>query len=224
VVAQLQEKGRVERGWLGVRIQAVTPELAEGLNIGKAHGALVAEVTPGSPAAAAGLRQGDLITAYDGQPVNDLRDLTRHVADTKPGSGAALTVLRNGKEVTLSARIDTMAEPEKVAQADPPPAAPMAAALKGLSLAPLDRAARTKLGLGDEVQGVVVTAVSPKAMGETAVRPGDVIEQVGDVPVKNPADLIAQVTGAEKAGRKAVLLLVNRRGTESFVALKLSHA
>lgn len=225
VVAQLQEKGRVERGWLGVRIQAVTPDLAEGLNIGKAHGALVAEVTPDSPAAAAGVRQGDLITAYNGQPVNDLRDLTRHVADTKPGSGAALTVLRNGKEVTLSARIDKMADAEKVAQADQAPtAAPMAAALKGLSLAPLDRTARGKLGLDDSVHGVVVTAVSPKVMGETVVRPGDVIERVGETPVKSPAELIARVTEAEKAGQKAVLLLVNRQGAESFVALKLPRA
>ncbi|MCW2245901.1 serine protease Do [Azospirillum fermentarium] len=225
VVAQLKEKGAVERGWLGVRIQAVTPELAEGLNIGKAHGALVAEVTADSPAAKAGVRQGDLITAYDGKPVNDLRDLTRHVADTKPGNSAALTVIRNGKEVTLSARIDKMAAAEKVAQADSAPSAtPMAAALKGLSLAPLDRTTRGKLGLDESVNGVVVTAVSSKTAGETPVRPGDVIEQVGDVPVKSPADLIARVTEAEKAGQKAVLLLVNRQGTESFVALKLPRA
>ncbi|AWK86732.1 DegQ family serine endoprotease [Azospirillum thermophilum] len=223
VVAQLKEHGKVERGWLGVKIQGVTPDIAESVGLPEARGALVAEVTGGSPAARAGLRQGDVILSYDGKPLSSLRDLTRGVAETKAGSEVTLRVLRDGRETSIPVRIDRLTE-EQVAAAEPEQGAkPSVEAVKGMKLAPLDSATRKRLGLQDGVHGVVVTGLAPNA-GETVLRPGDVIEQVAGDVVKSPADVSRKVAEAEKAGQKAVLMLVNRQGNETFVALRLGKA
>ncbi|HYH18847.1 MAG TPA: DegQ family serine endoprotease [Azospirillum sp.] len=221
VVAELKEHGHVERGWLGVRIQPVTPEIAEGLGLSKAQGALVSEVTPGSPAAKAGLRQGDVVVRFDGKPVDGVRDLTRVVAATAAGSDAKVEVVRQGKETTLTTRIEKLAEEQRMASADAEADQPAHPALTGLKLAALDAETRQQLGLERGAKGVVVVGVSPKA-GALPVQPGDVIETVGGEPVASPAELARKVADAGKAGKKAVLLLVNRQGSESFVALKLA--
>ncbi|GAA4251672.1 Do family serine endopeptidase [Azospirillum formosense] len=225
VVAQLKENGHVERGWLGVKIQEISPEIAESVGLSQTKGALVAEVTPDSPAAKAGVRQGDVILAYGGKPVNTLRDLTRRVADTKAGDTVDMTVVRKGKETTLTAHIAPLPAEQRMAAAEGTgPAADSAVeTVKGLKLAPLDGAARSRLGLGEGVKGVVVTAVSQQA-GDLPVRPGDVIVKVGDHNVTSPAEVTKSLHEAEKDGRKAVLLLVNRGGNESFVPLKLGKA
>ncbi|WP_448203310.1 DegQ family serine endoprotease [Azospirillum sp. sgz302134] len=224
VVAQLKDSGHVERGWLGVKIQEVSPDIADTVGLSQPKGALVAEVTPGSPAAKAGLRQGDVILAYGGKPVDTLRDLTRRVAETKAGDKVDMTVMRQGKETTVSANIAPLPAEQQVASNEGAPADSQAVeTVKGLKLAPLDEAARQRLGLEDGVKGVVVTAVSPKA-GDVPVRPGDVIVKVGDRTVTSPADVTKSLAEAEKDGRKAVLLLVNRHGSESFVPLKLGKA
>ncbi|PWC56501.1 DegQ family serine endoprotease [Azospirillum sp. TSO22-1] len=222
VVADLKAHGSVERGWLGVRIQPVTPDLAESLGLDKAHGALVAEVTPDSPAAKAGLRQGDVVTGFDGKPIDSARDLSRRVADTTAGSEATIDVLRKGKPTTLATRIEKQADEQRVAAADPGQEPAAHPALQGLKLAALTPELRTQLGLERGTKGVVVLGVS-KA-GALPVKPGDLIQAVGDEPVATPAELARKVAEAGKEGRKAVLLLVNRQGTESFVALKLVHA
>ncbi|WP_188260012.1 DegQ family serine endoprotease [Azospirillum tabaci] len=225
VVAQLRENGHVERGWLGVKIQEISPEIAESVGLSQPKGALVAEVTPDSPAAKAGVRQGDVILAYGGKPVNTLRDLTRRVADTKAGDTVDMTVVRKGKETTLTAHIAPLPAEQRVAAAEGTGPATESAVetVKGLKLAPLDGAARSRLGLGEGVKGVVVTSVSPQA-GDLPVRPGDVIVKVGDHSVTSPAEVTKSLHEAEKDGRKAVLLLVNRGGNESFVPLKLGKA
>ncbi|MCW2236439.1 DegQ family serine endoprotease [Azospirillum canadense] len=224
VVAQLKDSGHVERGWLGVKIQEVSPDIADTVGLSQSKGALVAEVTPGSPAAKAGLHQGDVILSYDGKPVDTLRDLTRRVAETKAGDKADIKVLRHGKETTVTADIAPLPAEQKVASAEGGPADTSAVeTVKGLKLAPLDGATRSRLGLDDGVTGVVVTSVSPKA-GDVPVRAGDVIVKVGDQTVTSPSDVTKTLAQAEKDGRKAVLLLVNRRGSESFVPLKLGHA
>ena len=224
VVAQLKDKGHVERGWLGVKIQEVSPDIAESVGMSQSKGALVAEVTPNSPAAKAGLRQGDVILSYGGKPVDTLRDVTRRVAETKAGDTVNVTVMRHGKETNVAVNIAPLPGEQQMASNEAAPAENSAVeTVKGLKLAPLDKAARARLGLGDEVKGVVVTSVSPKA-GDVPVRPGDVIVKVGDHSVTSPADVTKSLTEAEKDGRKAVLLLVNRRGSESFVPLKLGQA
>ncbi len=224
VVAQLKDKGHVERGWLGVKIQQVSPDIAESVGMSQPKGALVAEVTPNSPAAKGGLQQGDVILSYGGKPVDALRDVTRRVAETKAGDTVDVTVMRHGKEKTLSVNIAPLPGEQQMASNDAAPAETSAVeTVKGLKLAPLDKAARARLGLGDDVKGVVVTSVSPKA-GNVPVRPGDVIVKVGEHSVTSPADVTKSLAEAEKDGRKAVLLLVNRRGSESFVPLKLGQA
>lgn len=220
VVAQLRDHGHVERGWLGVAVQQVTPELAAGLGRDKAEGALVAQVTPGSPADKAGLHQGDLILGFDGKPVHSMRDLTLRVAETKSGESVAVQVLRDGSERTVTVEIGRLKE-ERVASAGGHRTESAAATtVKGLALAPLTAAARERLGIGAEVKGVVVTRVD----GDAPIQPGDVIEKVGDAVVASPADVSKHVHEAEKAGRKAVLLLVNRDGADTFVALPLRAA
>ncbi len=223
VVAQLKENGKVERGWLGVKIQEVTPEIADSVGLPAAKGALVAEVTPDSPAARAGLRQGDVVLSYDGKPVDTLRDLTRRVAETRAGGTVDLKILHEGREKTVAVHIDRLADAQ-VASADAGKAdrPDSAEAVQGLKLAPLDSAARRRLGMDDAVKGVVVTGLSPKT--ETPIRPGDVIVRVGDESVRTPADVSRKVAEAEKAGQKAVLVLINRQGNETFVALKLGKA
>ncbi|HEY0834287.1 MAG TPA: Do family serine endopeptidase [Azospirillum sp.] len=223
VVAELKEHGTVERGWLGVRIQPVTPEIAEGLGLTKAKGALVAEVTPGSPAAKAGLKQGDVVTRFDGTPIDGVRDLTRRVADTAIGSDAKVEVVRKGKETTLTTRIEKQADEPQVASAEADGAPAAHPALQGLKLAALDAGMRERLGLDRDARGVVVVDVAAGA-GDLPVRAGDLIEAVGGEPVASPAELAGKVAEAGKAGKKAVLLLVNRQGSESFVALKLARA
>ncbi len=221
VVAQLKENGKVERGWLGVKIQEVTPEIAESVGLPSAKGALVAEVTADSPAARAGLHQGDVILSYDGKPVDALRDLTRRVAETKAGGTVDLKIIRQGREKTVAVHIDRLADTQ-VASADEGKGdrtAPASEAVQGLKLATLDAATRKKLGVDEAVKGVIVTGLAPKT--ETPIRTGDVIVRVGDEAVKTPADVSRKVAEAEKAGQTAVLVLINRQGNETFVALKL---
>ncbi|MFD1625820.1 DegQ family serine endoprotease [Azospirillum griseum] len=219
VVAQLKENGKVERGWLGVKIQEVTPDLADSVGVPNAKGALVAEVTPDSPAARAGLRPGDVVVSYDGKPVDTLRDLTRRVADTKAGDKVDVKIIRQGQEKTVAVHIDRLADTQVAANTGKGEHGAGGESVQGLKLATLDPATRKRLGVDETVKGVVVTGLAPKT--ETPIRTGDIIVRVGDEPVKTPADVSRKVAEAEKAGLKAVLVLINRQGNETFVALKL---
>ncbi|MGQ9370265.1 DegQ family serine endoprotease, partial [Azospirillum sp. A39] len=211
VVAQLKENGRVERGWLGVRIQEVTPEIGTALGLDGGHGALVADVTLGSPAAAAGLEQGDVILRYGDTAVDDVRDLTRAVAETRPDKSVSVKVVRQGNEKSLDVRIGAMPDDDQVASADGPSATASGDVVKGLKLARLDDRTRASLGLDENVEGVVVAGVSAEA-GRLPVQPGDVIVKVAGKRVSSPAEVAKRVAGAEKEGSNAVLLLINRHG------------
>ena len=159
VIEQLQAHGKVERGWLGVQIQDVTPEIAKSLGLPKAEGALVADVTSGGPAANAGLKQGDVILSYEGHDIAKLRDLPLAVAETPVGEKAPVKLWRDGHEQTVDTTIAAMpAHPEQVARDWRRPRRRNRA--MGLRLAPLDTAWRERLHLNKEVKGVVVTAVS----------------------------------------------------------------
>lgn len=226
VVEQLREKGSVERGWLGVHIQKVTPDIAEGLGIGEPRGALVAEVTPDSPAEAAGLRRGDVVLRFADQPVPEMRDLARLVAATPVGKRVPMTVWRKGKEITLEVKIGPQPSEAKLSDRGtggrPEDRATIDAL--GVELAVLTPALRERYEI-DEQDGVVVTRVRPLSpLGEQDVRPGDVIISVGQSDVTSPRDVATQVEEAKASKQKSLLLLVSRHGNRRFVAVKLDKA
>lgn len=230
VVAQLREKGSVERGWLGVMIQPVTPEIAESLGLDEAKGALVTEVLPDSPAAKAGVRQGDVVLSFEGKDINTLRDLTRVVADTPVGKKATLKLVRDGKEAKLAAEIGAQKQEQNVAAADNQESTPSASSgtaieRLGLTVAALDTQARQRFSIAADSKGVVVIGVDDdKNAAEKGLRSGDVITRVNQTAVSSPRDFVKAVDEAAKAKRKAVLLLVEREGQQRFVAVELADA
>jgi serine protease Do len=229
VVADLKDKGRVERGWLGVRIQEVTRAVAEGLGMDRPRGVLVADVTDGGPAAVAGLMAGDVVVSFGGRPVEGTRDLPRRVAESRPGAQVRVEVMRQGMTRTLTVHMER--QPDDVAAlsgdkragdkaAADKAAGPVPEDVLGMKLIVLDEATRRRQGLADGVAGVLVTGLSSSRATAT-MQAGDVIVQVGDAAVSTPADVGRRVGEAEGAGQGSVLLRVNRRGTEMYVALKL---
>ncbi len=222
VIDQLLEYGRTRRGWLGVRIQVVTDEIAEGLGLDSLRGALVADVMPDSPAEAAGVETGDVILEFDGTVIPEMRDLPRVVAATKIGKSVDVVVLRTGREQTLEVTIAELEEgPAMVAAAvrDSPPAEAKAL---GMTLAVITAELRERYDLGAEAEGVVVTEVEPGGGGaERGIRPGDVILEVGLEEVGSPSDVVAKVKKADDAKRKSVLLLLDRGGDQRFVAVEI---
>ncbi|HKU64162.1 MAG TPA: Do family serine endopeptidase, partial [Rhizomicrobium sp.] len=227
VVNQLRQFGVARRGWIGVRIQPVTPEIAEGLGLPTTQGALVAGVTGGGPAAKAGLINGDLVTGFDAKPVNDDRSLPRIVADTPIGKTVNIDVLRKGRKQSLKITVQRLADdkPDRPGKAPPPPPVKNQSKLSqlGLALGVLDAPARAKFKIGAGIQGVVVTAVEGGSpAGEMNLRSGDVIMEVGGQAVKTPDDVAKRVDADVKAGKKSVLLLVNRDGDLQYLGLRLN--
>jgi serine protease Do len=229
VISQLREYGQTRRGWIGVRIQEVTREIAESLGLPSQEGALVAEVTPDSPAAKAGLQNGDLITGFDGKPVKDSRALPRVVAETPAGKTVSLEVLRKGGRQSLRitvAKLEDSAQPTSASGSAPSTPKMLSKFSRlGVAVQPLGREQRAKFKVGPDVHGVVITDVDPdSAAGEKDVRPGDVIVQIQNEAVQTPDDVSRLIDAGAKAGRKAVLLLINREGQLAYVALPLADA
>jgi len=227
VVNQLRQFGVARRGWIGVRIQPVTPEIAEGMGLPTTQGALVAGVTGGGPAAKAGLVNGDLVTGFDAKPVNDDRSLPRIVADTPIGKTVNIDVLRKGRKQSLKITVQRLADdkPDRPGKAPPPPPVKNQSKLSqlGLSLGALDAPARAKFKIAAGIQGVVVTAVEGVSpAGEKNLHSGDVIVEVGGEAVKTPDDVAKRVDADVKAGKKSVLLLVNRDGDLQYLGLRLN--
>jgi serine protease Do len=221
VIAQLRASGHVDRGWLGVQIQPVTPDLANALGLKSTHGALVAAVQPDSPALKAGLKQGDVVLRYGDDAIESPRDLSRVVATTKAGTTQPIQVFRDGQVTTINTTIAlSKDEPEKQAKGGQSESSPVQL---GLRLAPLDGKARESLDIPESIHGVVVVAVDPNGVAaEQGLKPGDVIERVDNRPVHDPADVATVVRNVEKSGRKSVALLINRQGTEQFVAVTVT--
>lgn len=220
VVAELRANGKVARGWLGVGIQAVNADLADSLGLDTPHGAIVTKVMADGPAAAAGLKRGDVILAVDGEAVKALRDLPRVIALIKAGREARLTVLRNGKRRTLTATIASRSKPADITSApmDKP-------RLLGMRLSRLDPASRRHYGIGEDVRGVVVTAVAPGSRADAkGIAAGDVIVEVGNESVSSPDEVLAGIDHARTQERKAVLMLMARKSGQRFVALPLRKA
>ena len=211
VAQQLKDRGRVTRGWLGVVVQEVTRELAKSFDLPKAEGALVARVVPGSPSEKAGIKAGDVILAFNGQPLALSRDLPPRVGDVAPGQKVPLKVLRDGKQQVIQVEIAEL--PPETAEA-----APAKAVLPlGLALEPLSDADRRDAKVADG--GVLVTRVSPGVAQKAGVREGDIILSLSGHAVQNPAalrDALAKL----KPGT-SVPLLVQRNGNPLFLALDI---
>jgi serine protease Do len=214
VVAQLKEHGSVRRGYLGVQIQPVTPDIAASLGLEKPEGAIVARVEGDGPAGDAGIKTGDAITAIDGKPVADARSLSREVAAHAPGSDLSLTVWRDGKTQTMTVKLANMPG-DKTAAADD--TAPSKEAKLGLQLAP----ASSIDGAGKD--GVVVVGVQPGSPAdERGLKSGDVIVEAAGQKVESPSDVVKAISEVRKNGRKAVLFRLKTQDGTRFVALPLA--
>ena len=228
VIEQIKAHGRTRRGWLGVRIQGVNDEIAESLGLGKSRGALVASTTEKGPAADAGILAGDVIITFDGKEIGDMRRLPRVVAETPIDKKVKVAVWRKGKEVLLDVKVGELDEREDVATADTkvPPGGGKPATVEalGLSLSAISPDLRQKFSIGEDVAGVVVTAVTAdSAAAEKGVKIGDVILEVGQEEVKSPGEVASKVDEARKANRKSLLLLIDRQGDLRFVALRIDR-
>jgi len=227
VVAQLREFGETRRGWLGVRIQTVTPEIAESLGLPDEKGALIADVTADGPADVAGILPGDVVLRFNGRVVPSMRDLPRMVADSPVGDGAEVVVWRKGAEVTVSVLLGRLEEGEVIAAAAPgprdEPAPGEAVTLFGMTLEALTDARRGELDIGPDVMGVVVARVDQGgAAAGKGVRPGDVIVEVGQQPIAAPEDVAKRLDEIAADGRGSALFLLQSGGELRFVALSLS--
>jgi serine protease Do len=224
VVDQLKEFGETRRGWLGVRIQDVTPDVAEAMGLTEAAGALVTDV-PDGPAKDSGIIAGDVITLFDGQPVRDTRDLTRRVADSPVGEAVPVIVQREGRsetlQVTLGRREEAEAAEVRPAVANTPPE-PVEAEVLGMTLAPLTDEMKQALSLPADATGLAVGVVGVTSEAYTkGLREGDIITEAGQQQVLRIQDLQDRITEARDAGRKSILLLVRRAGDPRFVALAI---
>lgn len=229
VIDQIKQFGHPRRGWLGVNIQSVSDEIAESLGLDKPRGALIASVHDGGPAQKAGIQPGDVVLTFDGREVVDMRHLPRIVAETPIEKTAKVTVWRKRKEVTLDVKVGELKEEQQQAalptkEKSPAPPTETVKAL-GLSLANLTPELRDRFGLADDAAGVVVTDIDTAGpAADKGVRAGDVVVEVAQDSVKTTAQILAKIDEAKKAGRKSVLLLVDRQGDLRFVAVKLDNS
>ena len=224
VVGQLKEFGATRRGWLGVKIQDVTPDMAEAMSLATPEGAMVSEV-PEGPAKVAGIKSGDVITSFDGAPVKDTKSLTRRVADAPVGEAVDVVVMRGGKEMTLQVTLGQreLAESSDAATtgSDQGPAEAGGAVL-GMTLSPITDTLRAERNLPPDLSGLMVTDIDETGTAfDKGLRVGDVIVEAGQQPVAALADLQARVAEAKEGGRKSVLLLIRRDGEPRFVAVPL---
>jgi serine protease Do len=228
VVDSLRQFGELRRGWLGVRIQQVTDEIAESLSIKPARGALIAGVEEKGPAKPAGIEPGDVVIKFDGKDIKEPKDLSRVVADTAVGKAVDVVIIRKGqeetKQVTLG-RLDDGGDKAVQASSKTQPEAEKPATQKalGLDLAGLSKDLRTRYKIKDSVKGVVITNVdSSSDAAEKRLSAGEVIVEVAQEAVTNAADVKKRVDQLKKDGKKSILLLVsNAEGELRFVALSV---
>jgi serine protease Do len=220
VVAQLEQNGRVERGYIGVSAQPVDATLARALHLARPDGALVAEVQADSPAARAGLRPGDVVTAVGEAPVRSPRDLARAISSLRPGSPATLTARRDGQETQVSLKVVALPDQQSAAAEEGDGAGAQRGRL-GLGLATVQEAQQNGLDLPRGTQGVVIAQVEPASpAAEAGLRAGDVITSVGGRKVRSPQEAIGAIREAVAANDGAVALQLLRDGHSAFVAVQ----
>jgi len=215
IMQQILKNGKVTRGYLGIMIQEVTPDVAKAFGLPSSEGALVGDVKAGGPASKAGMQRGDVILTLNGQPVEDSRSLRLHIASMAPGQTVQLGIQRNQNKLTLSVTLAELPETPEAASAPGAESAPSAVA--GVDVDTLTSDIAGQLGLPAETHGVVVTQVDPSsAAAETGLQRGDVIQEVNRTPVAS----VDQYTRAVKAANgQQLLLLVNRAGTTHYVVV-----
>jgi serine protease Do len=226
IVDQLKSHGHIRRGWLGVRIQNVTQDIADGLGLGQPRGALVSDATPDSPAAKAGIQAGDVIISFDGKDVPDMHRLPLMVAETDVDRTVDVVVFRKGQNVSLKVKIGELTAKESTEDENEEknhaiPATPSAEKIEdlGVSVAPLTDALRTRFEIKKTVSGLVVISVTPDSIAaDQGFQVGDVISEAAQQEVKTPKDLSEHVKEAKK-GSKPLLLLVNRKDDLQFIAI-----
>ncbi|TPN47673.1 MULTISPECIES: DegQ family serine endoprotease [unclassified Mesorhizobium] len=228
VVAKLEKGGSIQYGYLGVDIQPVTPDVASAMGLDHPGGALVSQVNDGSPAALAGVETGDVITGFAGQDVKDPKDLSRAVADVAPGTRETLDVWRKGKAMKISVDVGRNSDDAKTASTGgsgaPGAEQGSGAPALGLGLMDITPDIRQQMNLADNERGAVVARVNPdKAAAAAGIQPGDIIVAVNQVPVKSAKQVTQAVAQAGKSGRKSVLLLVERGGSQIYVAVPFAN-
>jgi serine protease Do len=214
VVAQLRDKGTVTRGWIGVQIQPVTPDIADSLGLKEAAGALVSEPQANSPAAKAGIASGDVITTLDGASVRDARELSRKVGTMAPGTSVKLGLIRDGQEKTVTLTLGTLPNEKQAANQQKEDEGSDVPKL-GLTLAPGNKADG----------GMVVTAVDPSGVAaDHGFQVGDVILDISGKSVASPSDVRRQIADARKEGKHTLLFRMKSNAGTRFVALPLGNA
>jgi serine protease Do len=232
VIDQIREFGHPRRGWLGVRIQSISPDLAEGLKLPSDKGALVAGLTKDGPADKAGIKQGDVVLKFDGKEVSEMRGLPRMVAETPFGKKVDVLIWRKGQQMTvpvmlgeLDEKADDQSESDSSDDQDQDQPAEQGSKLKalGVELSSITAKQRQDFGLDKDVSGVVVVDVDPDGpAAEKDLRPGDVIVEVDQKAVDTPKDVAARVKAAQDSGYRVVTLLVNRKGDSQWIAVKIA--
>ena len=225
VIDQLKQFGETRRGWLGVRIQQVTDEIAESLNVKPPRGALVAGVDDKGPAKPAGIEPGDVIVKFDGKDIKEMRDLPRVVADAPVGKDVPVVIIRKGKEETRTVKLGRLEDGEKLAavKQDAVPDKSVVKKTLGIELANISDDLRKRYKIKDTVNGVVITGVDASSpASDKRLSAGDVIVEIAQEAVANADDFQAKIDKLKKDGRKSALLLVaGADGELRFVALPL---
>ena len=231
VIQQLREFGETRRGWLGVRIQPVTDEIAESLGMGGAKGALIAGIIKGGPIDKGQVQAGDVIVRFDGRDIREMRDLPRIVADTAVGKEVDVVIIRKGEEQTVKVTVGRLEDEEEDVAAAEENAAPQeeqgpvaTASLLGMTIAELNDETRAQYGIGKEINGVVITYVaadSPAA--EKGIQAGDVIAEIAQESVSNPRQAMDRISALRNQGRRnALLMLSSKNGELRFETVRMN--
>ncbi|MHA6684523.1 DegQ family serine endoprotease [Mesorhizobium sp. A556] len=233
VVGQLREFGETRRGWLGVRIQPVTDDIAESLGMATAKGALVAGIIKGGPVDNGSIQPGDVIVKFDDKDVHEMRDLPRVVAESPVGKAVDVVIVRKGKEQTVKVTLGRLEDGEKAVTEEEGTAgedqgeedsAPVAtASVLGMTVGELDDDARAKFGIAADISGVVITEVAKdSAAAERGIKPGEVITEVAQESVATPKDVMDRIGSLKEQGRKnALLMLASKTGELRFVTIRM---
>ena len=228
IIAELKEQGHVDRGWLGVSIQPLTPDLAQGMGLEADKGALISSVQDDSPAAAAGLKSGDVVVRFGDREIESPKDLSRVVAETASGATVPVKVWRDGSEHTVEVKIAEMKqEVASASQTDDESGSAGSDTVSqlGATLAPVNDMTRQQFGLSENATGAVIAGLEQdSALAEQGVRPGDVIERVNDRRIANPADVAAALQEAQADKRSVAVMLIESEGNDRFVAVQISQS